>query len=75
VLHGNKPDSFSCKFTSGDRVVVSGDKRPTAGFREWAQGVDLLLHEVYSLGGLENVPARVPLIGDNFRSGSGSNEH
>ena len=69
VLHGNMPNSFSYKFTSEDRVVViSGDKRFTPGFKEWAKGADLLLHEVYTLGGLENAPARVPLIVDDYHT-------
>ncbi len=60
VLHGGMPNSFSFKFTSEDRVVVvSGDKRPTPGFREWAKGADLLLHEVYTLGGLDKAPATI----------------
>lgn len=69
VLHGNMPNSFSYKFTSKDRVVViSGDKRVTPGFREWAKGADLLLHEVYTLGGLKNAPARVPLIVHDYHT-------
>ena len=69
VLHGNMPNSFSYKFTTKDRVVViSGDKRYTPGFKEWAKGADLLLHEVYTLGGLENAPARVPLIVDDYHT-------
>lgn len=69
VLHGNMPNSFSYKFTSKDRVVViSGDKRVTPGFKEWAKGADLLLHEVYTLAGLENAPARVPLIVDDYHT-------
>ncbi len=69
VLHGNMPNSFSYKFTSKDRVIViSGDKRVTPGFKEWAKGADLLLHEVYTLGGLENAPARVPLIVDDYHT-------
>lgn len=69
VLHGNMPNSFSYKFTTADRVVViSGDKRFTPGFKEWAKEADLLLHEVYTLGGLENAPARVPLIVDDYHT-------
>ncbi len=69
VLHGNMPNSFSYKFTTNDRVVViSGDKRFTPGFKEWAKGAELLLHEVYTLGGLENAPARVPLIVGDYHT-------
>jgi len=69
VLHGNMPNSFSYKFTTKDRVVViSGDKRATPGFKEWAKGADLMLHEVYTLGGLENAPGRVPLIVGSYHT-------
>lgn len=63
VLHGNMPNSFAYRFTTPDKVIViSGDKRPTPGFAQWAQGADILVHEVYTVGGLENAPARVPQI-------------
>ena len=69
VLHGNMPNSFSYKFTTKDRVVViSGDKRRTPGFKEWAKGADLLLHEVYTLGGLEDAPARISIIAGQFHT-------
>jgi ribonuclease Z len=69
VLHGNMPNSFSYKFTTPDRViVVSGDKRPTPGFAEWAAGADILIHEVYTVSGLESAPARVPKIAATYHT-------
>lgn len=69
VLHGNMPNSFAYKFTTPDRVVVvSGDKRPTEGFAEWAKGADILVHEVYTIAGLEKAPARVPKISATYHT-------
>lgn len=69
VLHGNMPNSFAYKFTTPDRVIViSGDKRPTPGFAEWAKGADILVHEVYTTGGLEHAPARVPKISASYHT-------
>lgn len=69
VLHGNMPNSFSYKFTTPDRVIiVSGDKRPTPGFPEWAAGADVLIHEVYTVAGLETAPARVPKIAASYHT-------
>lgn len=69
VLHGNMPNSFAFKFETADRViVVSGDKRPTPGFSEWAKGADVLVHEVYTTGGLEKAPARVPKISATYHT-------
>jgi ribonuclease Z len=69
VLHGNMPNSFSYKFTTPDRViVVSGDKRVTPGFGEWAKGADTLIHEVYTLSGLDTAPARVSIIAESYHT-------
>lgn len=69
VLHGNMPNSFAYKFTTPDKViVVSGDKRSTPGFAEWAKGADILVHEVYTTGGLETAPARVPQIAATYHT-------
>ncbi|HKU15113.1 MAG TPA: MBL fold metallo-hydrolase [Steroidobacteraceae bacterium] len=69
VLHGNMPNSFAYKFTTPDKViVVSGDKRPTPGFAEWAKGATILVHEVYTTGGLDKAPARVPQIAATYHT-------
>jgi ribonuclease Z len=69
VLHGNMPNSFSYKFTTPDRtIVISGDKRVTPGYAEWAQGADILIHEVYTLRGLDTAPARVSVIAESYHT-------
>jgi ribonuclease BN (tRNA processing enzyme) len=69
VLHGNMPNSFAYKFKTPDRVIViSGDKRPTPGFKEWAKDANLLLHEVYTTSGLADAPARVPEIAKTYHT-------
>jgi ribonuclease Z len=52
VRHGTWKNAFAYKFTTPDRViVVSGDIAPDTKFEEWANGVDILIHEVYSVEG------------------------
>ena len=41
--------ALSFKFvTPTATVVISGDTKPAPAFAEWAQGCDVLIHEVYS---------------------------
>lgn len=55
--HGDL-SAYSYKFVTADKtVVVSGDTKPTSGFAAWAQGCDILIHEVYSSAGLPHRPA------------------
>ena len=48
VLHGSWNESFAYRFDTPDRsLVISGDTRPSEDLVKAAQGVDLLVHEVY----------------------------
>jgi len=52
VRHGSWPNAFGYRFTTPDRVIViSGDAAPDAKLEEYAQGADILIHEVYSVEG------------------------
>jgi ribonuclease Z len=54
VRHGTWANAFAYKFTTPDRVIViSGDAAPDARIEEQAEGVDILIHEVYSVEGLQ----------------------
>lgn len=56
VIHGSWP-AFGFKFTTPDKtIVLSGDTRPVQSVAEQATGCDILIHEVYSVGGLPNRP-------------------
>ena len=56
VQHGSWP-AFGLRFTTADRtVVISGDTRPFDGLAEHYRGCDLLVHEVYSVAGLQRRP-------------------
>ncbi len=51
VQHGSWPQAFGFRFdTPGRSVVVSGDTRPSEDLVRAAQGVDVLVHEVYPEG-------------------------
>jgi ribonuclease Z len=55
VKHGSWPQAFGLKITTPDRTVcVSGDARPSENLIESCQGVDILVHEVYSQKGFES---------------------
>ena len=55
--HGDL-SAWSYKFVTSDKtIVVSGDTKPVASFAEWAQGCDMLIHEVYSSAGFPQRPA------------------
>jgi ribonuclease BN (tRNA processing enzyme) len=56
VVHGSLP-SFGFKFHAPDRtVVISGDTAPTETIVEAARGCDVLIHEMYSAMGFEQLP-------------------
>ncbi len=52
VDHGSWEHAFGYRFESSDRtVVISGDAAPSPSLIENAMGVDVLIHEVYSVEG------------------------
>jgi ribonuclease Z len=54
VTHGSWPNAFGYRFTTPDKVVViSGDCMPSEKVVEYAEGADILVHEVYSQAGFE----------------------
>lgn len=54
--HGDL-SAYSYKFVTADKtIVVSGDTKPVAGFADWAQNCDILIHEVYSSAGFPHRP-------------------
>ena len=54
VQHGAWPDAFAYRIDTADRsIVISGDTRPSDELVKAAQGVDILIHEVYSAARLK----------------------
>lgn len=54
VEHGSWPNAFGFRFTTPDKVIViSGDTRPCDNILEYAQGADILIHEIYSKSGYD----------------------
>ena len=54
VRHGTWENAFGFRFTTPDRVIViSGDAAPDANVEKYAEGADILIHEVYSDSGFE----------------------
>jgi ribonuclease BN (tRNA processing enzyme) len=54
VQHGAWKDAFAYRIDTGDRsIVISGDTRPSEELVKAAQGVDILIHEVYSAARLK----------------------
>ena len=52
VPHGSFDDAYGFRFTSADKVIVfSGDTGPSKILEEFANGADILVHEVYSHAG------------------------
>ena len=52
VSHGSFDDAYGFRFTSSDKVIVfSGDTRPSKILEKFANGADILVHEVYSHAG------------------------
>ena len=59
VAHGGWEHAYGFRFETPDRViVVSGDRAPAPDILEFAQGCDVLIHEVYSVKGFGR---RVPV--------------
>lgn len=59
VHHGSWKHAYGYRIDTPDRsIVISGDTRPSEALVTAAQGVDVLIHEVYSAAGLapENRP-------------------
>lgn len=47
-------EAYGYKFTCPDKVIVfSGDTTPTDNIIQWAQGCDILVHEVFSAKGVK----------------------
>jgi ribonuclease BN (tRNA processing enzyme) len=59
VAHGAWEHAYGFRFETPDRViVVSGDRAPIPDILQYAQGCDVLIHEVYSMKGfVKRVPA------------------
>jgi len=54
VRHGTWPNAFGYRFTTPDRVIViSGDAAPGEALEKYAEGADILIHEVYSVEGFQ----------------------
>lgn len=52
VRHGTWPNAFGYRFTTPDQVIViSGDAAPDEALERYAEGADILIHEVYSVEG------------------------
>jgi len=59
VQHGSWAQAFGFRFTTPDRtIVISGDTVPSGKIVELCNGCDVLVHEVYSAAGLEQMPDR-----------------
>jgi ribonuclease Z len=57
VEHGSWPEAFGFKFITPDKTIaISGDTRPNDNLIEKCQGVDILIHEVYSAVQLKTRP-------------------
>jgi len=54
VQHGTWKHAFGYRIDTPDRsIVISGDARPSEALVKAAEGVDVLIHEVYSAAGLK----------------------
>ena len=54
VKHGTWPNAYGFRFTTPDKVIVfSGDTAPCENILRYAQGADILIHEVYCQKGFE----------------------
>jgi ribonuclease Z len=52
VSHGSMKNAFGFRITTPDKkIVISGDTAPCDSILEFSTGVDMLIHEVYSLKG------------------------
>lgn len=60
TAHTVYPLTFAYRFTTPDKVVViSGDTRPCEGIEKASEGADILVHEVFGLDHLTEIPAGV----------------
>ena len=56
VKHGTWPNAYGYRFTTPDKViVVSGDTAPCENIIKYADGADILIHEVYCQGAFETM--------------------
>ena len=57
VVHGTWPNAYGFKFTTPDRIIViSGDTTPCENILKYAEGADILIHEVYYQKGYDIKP-------------------
>jgi ribonuclease BN (tRNA processing enzyme) len=58
VPHGSWPHAYGYRFETADRtIVISGDTVPHPNIAKYSRGCDVLIHEVFSQAGLEEIPA------------------
>jgi ribonuclease Z len=56
VQHGTWPNAYGYRFTAPDKVIViSGDTAPCKNIIEYGRGADILIHEVYSKKGFNEM--------------------
>jgi len=61
VIHPPLPHAYAYRFDAADRsIVLSGDTAVCPALIGFAQGADVLLHEVMHVGGIEHIIARTP---------------
>jgi ribonuclease BN (tRNA processing enzyme) len=61
VIHPPLPHAYAYRFDAADRaIVLSGDTAVCPALVDFAQGADVLLHEVMHLGGIDHIIARTP---------------
>ncbi len=54
VIHGSWPNAYGFRFTTPDKVIViSGDAAPCENILKYAEGADILIHEVYYKKGFD----------------------
>ncbi len=69
VNHGSWEHAFGYRFESADRtIVISGDAAPSPKLIENSMGVDVLIHEVYSVEGLSRRTAPKQLYHSTFHT-------
>jgi ribonuclease BN (tRNA processing enzyme) len=61
VIHPPLPHAYAYRFDAPDRsIVLSGDTAVCRDLIAFAQGADVLLHEVMHLAGIDRIVARTP---------------
>ncbi len=54
INHGSWDNAFGYRFVTPDKtIVISGDTRPSQNLIRYSEGVDILVHEVYSQAGFD----------------------